>query len=188
VDASTDKEPPFDMPFNQGFSLPIHLTLRTNAEGNVRMYGYPIKEVDSLRKELVASIGNAQVSDDSPLDVDLRGKQLFDINATVTIRDAKRVTFVFGKTTATYNAVAERLDEMPLPMIDGRITIRLLVDRLQYELIGNDGAVYKTLRRTDAGEAIDALKVQNQGGTANLTLKIFEMDSIWDQKKGGSLP
>jgi len=69
---------------------------------------------------------------------------------------------------------------MPLPMIDGRITIRLLIDRLQYELVGNDGAVYKTLHRNGAGEAIDAFKVQSQGGATNLTLKIFEMDSIWD--------
>ena len=144
------------------------------------MYGYPIKEVDSLRKGLVASSENAQVSDDLPLDVDLGGKQLLDINATVTIGDAKRNTFVFGETTATYDAVAQRLDEMPLPMIDGKIRIRLLIDRLQYELVGNDGAVYKTLHRNDAGEAVDAFKVKCQGGAATLTLKIFEMDSIWD--------
>jgi fructan beta-fructosidase len=180
VGAETDKEPQFDMPFNQGFSLPIRLTLRTNPEGNVRMYGYPIKEVDSLRKGVVASFENVHVSDDSPLDVDLGGQQLLDVNATVTIGDAKRITFVFGETTATYDAVAQRLDEMPLPMIDGRITIRLLVDRLQYELVGNDGAVYKTLHRHDAGDAIDALKVQSQRGTTNLALKIFEMNSIWD--------
>jgi fructan beta-fructosidase len=167
-------------PFCQGFSLPINLTLRTNPGGEVRMYGYPIKEVDSLRKGLVASSENAQVSDDLPLDVDLGGKQLLDINATVTIKDAKRITFLFGGTTATYDVAAERLDEMPLPMIDGRITIRLLIDRLQYELVGNDGAVYKTLHRNDAGEAIDPFEVQSQGGTANLTLKIFEMNSIWD--------
>ena len=180
VGAGTDKEPQFDMPFNQGFSLPIRLTLRTNPEGNVRMYGYPIKEVDSLRKGLVASFENAQVSDDSPLDVDLGGKQLLDINSVVTIGEAKRITFVFGETRATYDAVAQRLDEMPLAMIDGKITIRILIDRLQYELVGNDGAVYKTLHRSDAGEAIDPFKVQSQGGTANLTLKIFEMNSIWD--------
>ena len=63
-------------------------------------------------------------------------------------------------------------------MIDGKIIIRLLSDRLQYELVGNDGAVYKTLHRHDAGDAIDALKVQSHRGTANLTLKIFEMSSI----------
>jgi len=89
------------------------------------------------------------------------------------------ITLVSGKTTATYDAVAQRLDEMPLPMIDGRITIRLLIDRLQYELVGNDGAVYKTLRRNDAGEAIDTFEVQSQGGSAKLTFKIFQMDSIW---------
>jgi hypothetical protein len=47
-------------------------------------------------------------------------------------------------------------------------------------LVGNDGAVYKTLHRNDAGEVIEAFKVQSEGGTANLTLKIFEMSSIWD--------
>ena len=31
----------------------------------------------------------------------------------------------------------------------------------------------------DAGEAIDAFKVESQGGNAKLTFKIFEMDSIW---------
>ena len=176
VGAGTDET----SPFCQGFTLPINLTLRTNPDGNVRMYGYPIKEVDSLRKGLVASFEDAQISDDSPLEVDLGGKQLLDLNVTVTIGDAKRITFVFGKTTATYDAVAERLDEMPLPMIDRKITIRLLIDRLQYESVGNDGTVYKTLHRNDAGEVIEAFKVQSEGGTANLTLKIFEMSSIWD--------
>jgi sucrose-6-phosphate hydrolase SacC (GH32 family) len=37
------------MPFNQAFSLPTELTLRTTPDG-LRLFAYPIKELEQLRR------------------------------------------------------------------------------------------------------------------------------------------
>jgi hypothetical protein len=75
---------------------------------------------------------------------------------------------------------AARLDEMPLPLVDGRLKFRVLVDRPMYEICGGKGAVYKTWFRADRGKPINAIQLSAIGGAGKVeTLKVYPMQSIW---------
>jgi fructan beta-fructosidase len=165
-----------NMPFNQAFSLPIELRLKTTAAG-VRLFAEPIKELESLRGE--AKPGGGEVSPDKPLRV-AAPHQLMDIVATVEPGTAKEVKLTFGGNTLVYDVAGQKLDGMPLPLTDKAFAVRVVVDRPMYEVVGNNGAVYKTAARKDGGKPIDAVIVTAVGGTATVkALTVYPMKSIW---------
>lgn len=70
---------------------------------------------------------------------------------------------------------------MPLKMNDGKVTIRVLVDRPMYELIGG-GACYKTSARCDMGQPIGTVSLTAEGGSLAVeSFEVYEMTSIWDK-------
>ncbi len=185
------------MPFNQAFSLPAELTLKTTPAG-IRLCAQPIKELETLR-------GKPQTADGQTL---MPGKpvrfktdgQLFDIVVEVEPRGAQEIKLQFGASQVTYNVAAAKLDEMPLPLIAGKVKFRVVVDRPMYEVVGGNGDVYRTARRGDpgkggcvhgdpgvprtwrgdGGKAIDAIELSAVGGPAQIeTLRIYPMQSIW---------
>jgi fructan beta-fructosidase len=168
-----------NMPFNQAFSLPIELKLKTTANG-VRMTAEPIKELETLRGK--ADPVSGVVTADKPLSVKAPD-QLLDIVLEVEPGDAKEVKLQFGTSTLVYNAAKQTLDGMPLPLTDKKLAVRVVVDRPMYEVIGNGGAVYKTMPRKDGGKSIETVTVSAVGGTATLkTLTVYPMKSIWTKK------
>ena len=170
-----------DMPFNQTFTVPTNLTLHTTEEG-VRMFVTPIEELEQLRKANPIIIEDGELmSSGSAIECEVED-QLFDIEVTLKQGTATKAVLQFGGNTATYDFNEQKLDEMPLPMVDGQVTIRVLVDRPMYELIGGGGACYKTSARSDMGQALGTISVTAEGGTLTVeSLQIYEMSSIWDK-------
>lgn len=166
-----------NMPFNQCFSLPIELTLKTTKDG-VRLFAEPIKELETLR-EKTDQLGG-QASPDKPFSVKVGG-QLLDVVAQVAPGDAKEVKLTFGANTLTYDTAKQTLDGMPLPLADDKtFRVRVVVDRPLYEVIGNGGAVYKTAARKDGGKEIKAVEFTAVGGTATVKgVTAYPMKSIW---------
>jgi fructan beta-fructosidase len=168
-----------NMPFNQAFSLPVDLTLRTTKAG-VRLFAEPIQELETLREKTDTRGG--QVTPDKPLRVTTTG-QLLDIVAEVEPGDAKEVKLTFGTNTLLYDVAEQKLDGMPLPLTDKRFAVRVVVDRPMYEVVGNGGAVYKTAARKDGGKPVGAVTVSAAGGTATVkALTVYPMRSIWPKK------
>lgn len=166
------------MPFNQTFTLPTNLTLRTTPEG-VRMFVTPIEEVDALRGKTLANKTELSLTPDAPATFDVDGQQ-FDILVELIPGDASKVLLQFGTTTVTYDVAKAELNEMPLKPVDGKVSFRVIVDRPMCEIVGNGGAVYQTLAREDAGQPIQSITLRAEGGAATLrNLEIFEMNSIW---------
>jgi len=166
-----------DMPFNQTFSLPTNLTLRTTPAG-VRMCANPIKELESLRGEPIIT-ATKSITPESPVKLDVDG-QLFDILVEVKPTDAEQVQLKFGENAVTYNVAQGKLDEMPLPLVDGVLKFRVVVDRPMYEVCGGDGLVYKTAGRRDGGKPLGAIIVSTVGGSAEVKdVRAFPMKSIW---------
>jgi fructan beta-fructosidase len=165
------------MPFNQAFSLPTDLTLKTTADG-IRLCAQPIGELESLRGEpLAASTGT--LAAEQPVRLETEG-QLFDILVDVTPQDAERIKLRFGENLIVYDVSAAKLDEMPLPLVDGKLTFRVVVDRPMYEICGGAGDVYKTAARKDGGQEIDSVQLVAEGGSAKVEmLKVYPMRSIW---------
>ncbi len=125
------------MPFNQTFSLPTRLTLHTTEDG-VRMFAYPIKEIEQLRKPNPKMAEDKVLTAETPVvTFDVQG-QLFDIVVALKKGTASQSVLRFGNNAVTYDFGGQRLDNMPLKMKDGKVTFRVLVDRPMYEVVGGD--------------------------------------------------
>jgi len=171
-----------NMPFNQTFTVPTNLTLHTTEDG-VRMFATPIKELEKLRKPDPKSSKNTELADKANITFDVKD-QLFDIVVTLKKGTAAKAVLKFGGNKATYDFGAQKLDEMPLKMKDGKVTFRVLVDRPIYELIGGGGACFKTSgRRDDMGKPVGTISLSAEGGSLTVeSLKIYEMKSAWKKK------
>ena len=168
-----------DMPFNQTFTVPTNLTLHTTEDG-IRMFATPIKELEQLRKPDPKTAENRELTAEAPaVQFEVAG-QLFDIVVTLKKGTAAKAVLRFGENAATYDFAAQKLDEMPLKMKDGKVTFRVLVDRPMYESVGGGGACYKTSGRRDMGKPIGTVSLAAEGGSLTIeSLKAYEMRSAW---------
>ena len=151
-----------NLPFNQGFSLPLELTLRTTAEG-VRLFANPVKEFETLRtkKHQARSTLDSQSQQSVKLDcASPDGDSLFDITLRFKPGTKGDVVLSVGNDKLTYhcsesrfegNLAAERNNDgirHPLPIRaipdkDGFVTVRIVRDRAMVEAFFNDGQLYR---------------------------------------------
>ena len=170
-----------NMPFNQTFTVPTNLTLHTTKDG-VRMFATPIKELDKLRKPNPKSAENTELADKANITFAVKG-QLFDIVVTVKKGTAKKAVLKYGACTTTYDFEAQKVDEMPVAMKDGKVTFRVLVDRPIVEVIGGGGAGFKTTGRRDPGKDLGEISLTAEGGAMSVeSFKAYEMKSAWKKK------
>jgi len=168
-----------NMPFNQAFSVPTRLTLRTTDDG-IRLFATPIKELETLRKPNPKTAENAALTAEKPAVTFEAPGQLYDILVTLKQGTASKAVLRVGEHAATYDFRAGKLDEMPLAVKDGKVTFRVLVDRPMVEVCGGDGACYKTSGRRDAGRPLGTISLTAEGGSLTVeSLKIHEMTSAW---------
>ena len=170
------------MPFNQAFSLPAELTLRTTKDG-IRLCACPIREIEQLRRPNPKTVRNQALTAASPA-VELEARdQLYDIVVALKQGSAKRAVLAFGTDRVTYDFVARRLDEMPLEPDNGTVAFRVLVDRPMYEVVGGQGACYKTSARADQGKQLGTISLTADGGELTVeSIEVHEMRSIWKDK------
>lgn len=155
---------PFDrkQPFNQTFTVPLELSLRTTQDG-IRLFAEPVRELEALRT------GKREFA--QTLDLNGFGDgQLYELQVTTdAARDAE---LTFGATTIRWDAAKKQLDEMPLtPDAEGKITFRVLIDRPLFEICANYGAAFKTGVRPDAGETFRFITFKGFGSVAAWSLK-----------------
>ncbi len=168
-----------EMPFNQTFTVPTRLTLRTTAKG-VRMFASPVEELEKLRKPNPEEVVDKELTPESPTIAFHVDDQLFDIEVTVRRGTADKALLRFGENVTTYDFEARKLDEMPMDAEGGKVTFRVLVDRPMYEVVGDEGACFKTSSRRDMGRPIDTISLTSEGGTLLVeSMKVHRMTSIW---------
>ena len=78
-----------------------------------------------------------------------------------------------------YDTTSQTLDGVPLSPVDGRVRIRLLVDRGQLEVFGNDGELYRSLNVDFGGMAGDGIELVVDGRVRLHSLAVHELGSIW---------
>ncbi len=163
------------MPFNQTFSFPHELTLRTSTDG-VRLFAEPVKEIEKLYSK-TQKLQNKPLIKDQPAGIDT-ADQMFDIRAAFDIGSAEQAGLQIGSERVIYDAKSHKLDQADMNPVNGQVTIRVLVDRPMIEIIGNDGRVYITKPR-NPGE-VSAIQAFATGGDAKLIkLEVHELNSIW---------
>lgn len=164
------------MPFNQTFTFPHRLTLRKTDDG-IRMFAQPIKEIQKLHKR-THTAKSKKLTNEKAVVLDVSG-ELFDINATFKVQEADQVGLDIGGEKVIYHANKQQLNRAALVPEDGKITVRVLLDRPMKEIIGNDGAVYITQGRGEKGE-VGTIRAFARGGDAKLLrLEVHELKSIW---------
>lgn len=128
------------MPFNQQMSFPRELTLRTTPDGP-RLFRYPVAEIEKLWgrthewKEQTLKPGENALADVH--------YELLDIDLEIRMRDARQLRIDLRGEKTVYDAADGKLRAFgaaaPLPAVDGRVRLRLLLDRTSVEVFGNDG-------------------------------------------------
>ncbi|MBN1853247.1 MAG: glycoside hydrolase family 32 protein [Pirellulales bacterium] len=167
------------MPFNQTFSFPHELTLRTTTDG-IRLFAEPIQEIEKLHQRQYR-IEPCELVEGAPIRVDV-DNELFDIRAEFEIGDAKQVGLDIGGNRIIYDVAAKRLGEAELMPGNGCVSMQILVDRTMLEVCGNEGRVCITAERSQKGH-VDAIHGFAKGDRARLIrLDIHELASIWQGK------
>lgn len=165
------------MPINQAFTLPIELRLASTAAG-VRLRAEPIRELETLRGVPV-TVERLGLAEADPVIVKAPA-ELLDIVIQAEVDRAKELRLRFGTNDLIYNVAGQTLDGMPLPLEAGKLRVRVVVDRPLYEVVGGGGVVYKTSRRSDAGQRVESVRLSAVGGPAGAaSVTAYPMRSIW---------
>ncbi len=180
-----------DMPFNQMMTFPVSLTLHSTDEG-LRMFAYPVKEIENIHGKK-HHWKHKDLKPGKNLLEDVKGN-LFDIEAEIDVGDADEVGFEINGFSVSYNVEKERLiggegkegDKFSsgetiaeLAPVDGKISLRILVDRPSIEIYANKGRIYIPIQ---AVRDLDnkSLKIYSKGGNAHIEeLTVYEVKSIW---------
>lgn len=162
------------MPFNQMMLFPVVLTLRTTEEG-IRMFAEPVEEIKKtfkhewrdVRENLLEGIAG----------------ELFDIQVEFVPGDAAEFGFIIRGIPVVYDVNAQQIACMdckaPLKTQNGKISLRILVDRTSIEIFGNNGRIYMPIGAIPPDEN-KSLGIFSKGGTARAgSLVINELRSVW---------
>ncbi|MGB0582860.1 MAG: GH32 C-terminal domain-containing protein, partial [Limisphaerales bacterium] len=186
------------MPFTQQMSVPVEITLRTTPDG-LRMFRNPVKEIEkhytkSVKLEnLSAKQARVKLNSFEPefIDVTLRcAAEDFTLNLRgQRVRyEAKAKEFVFTNSarvageSAAWNRKGPYRDNgirrIPARAIDGKITLRALIDRASLELFVNDGqsAASFVVVPMAANREID---IEGNPALPIDSLTVHELKSIW---------
>ncbi|QEG37398.1 GH32 C-terminal domain-containing protein [Bythopirellula goksoeyrii] len=180
-----------NMPFNQMMTFPVSLSLRTTEDG-LRMFAYPVEEIEKIHGKRHQWKNEEFEPGENPLE-EVKGN-LFDIDAEIDLGDADEIGFEINGFPVTY-IVEENLliggtgnegDEFSqgetkaeLKPVDGKISLRILVDRPSVEIFANGGRIYMPMQAVrDLHNK--SLKVYAKGGAARIEkLTVHEVKSIW---------
>ena len=156
------------------------LTLRT-AEDGPRLFTNPVKEIERIYTKK-HTWTDEQLQPGQNLLSNLKG-DLFDIEAEFVVADAAEFGFVIRGVPVVYSVEENRLSSDDLDAFlkpqDGKIKLRLLIDRLSIEVFANDGRVYMPIRALHM-ENERGFEIFTRGGSAHIEeLTIYEIESIW---------
>jgi len=169
-----------DMPFNQQMDFPVELTLRSTDDG-VRLFAKPVREIALLHENERAWKDVDVAPDANPLG-DVHGV-LLDIHAEFTPGDAAEVGLDIAGVAITYrtgdHTLACKDESAPLELVDGKVRLRVLVDRMSIEIFANDGRVYMPMGHVFEEDS-KSIAVFAKGAPARLdALTIHELGSAW---------
>jgi sucrose-6-phosphate hydrolase SacC (GH32 family) len=168
------------MPFNQMMTFPVELTLRST-EAGPRLCANPVRELEALYRQSHRFPAQTLKPGENPL----RGLagELFDLTVEFVPGTAEEVGLVLRGVPVTYRVKNQEVacgdKKGPLPLSDGRVRLRVLVDRPSLEVFGNEGRLYMPMGAIPTAEN-RTLEVFARGGGARVTaLEVHELQPAW---------
>ena len=169
------------MSFNQCLSVPLKLNLVTTPDGP-RLTWSPVAELEQLRRMGHRLTNLAMKSGDSR-SIDGLQSELLDIVAVIEPTPTSKVAFDVRGVPIRYDAVKQELEvnghRAAAPLRDGKLDLRILVDRTVFEVFANGGLTYVPMPVIPEA-ANRTLSVAARDGDARLPiLEVYELRSIW---------
>jgi sucrose-6-phosphate hydrolase SacC (GH32 family) len=188
-----------EAPFNQQFTVPRELTLRSTPDG-VRLCINPVEELKTLRgarlslelktrKDGSAAFVPVPKLGDSAsfdlLDVELSFEIENVASQTLAIR-GRKIELNFAEKTMKHEGVVA-----PLAVEDGKVSLRLVLDRTSLEIFANDGLsqIAKCFVPEDKNDApiVELSPAVVPNGAANVRrnvkLEVYPLRSVWNVEK-----
>jgi len=164
-------------PYNQHFSFPHQLTLRTTEDG-IRMFAQPIQEIEALRQK--SNLAKPQtLTANKPLMLPVTS-DLLDVRLTCEVGMATAVELTIAGRKIRYDAKEQKLNQAPLKPINGRDISQVLADRSLTEITGNDGRVFISGGGPAKQNARQITVTAIDGNAKLLSLEAHELKSIWE--------
>jgi len=166
--------------FNQMMGLPVELEL-TSATAGPTLEVQPVRELKSLRGKTNKIKAQALTADNNPL-ARISG-DLFEIEAEIEVGSAREISLNLRGVLATYDVISQQLaclgNHGKLPPQDGKISLRIFVDRRSVDIFGGGGRLYMPMASA-ISPANRSLKLTCQGGESRIhSLKVYELKSAW---------
>lgn len=167
------------MPFNQSMGIPVELTLRTTAQG-LRLYANPVRELTTLRVHSIVLKPQPLQPGTNPF-AGLHG-ELLDVILAIDPERAEIITCDLRGVPVVYDVKARQVScadaKAPLSLHNGRLRLRLLVDRTSIEIFGNEGQLYMSVAMVIPPTNTSlALTADNEAGID--ALEVHTLRSIW---------
>jgi fructan beta-fructosidase len=169
------------MPFNQCLSLPLKLTLRTTS-GGPRLAWSPVAELERLRDK-AHHFTDLTLKPGSGKSVDGLASDLLEIVAVIEPSPGSETHFDVRGVSIMYDAASQELvvhgHRTPATLRDGKIDMRILVDRTVIEVFADGGLTYVPMPVIPAADNRHFSIETKQGETQLPALDVYELRSIW---------
>jgi len=176
-----------EMPFTQAITLPRVLTLRSTTEG-IRLFIAPAEEVKQLRQSAPARIKGSLAG--TSITLQEIKDELLDLEISLHLQQDKVssdstnvIRLTIRGQQITYDPVKKQLAvahlTAPLAPENGKIHLRLLLDRTSLEVFANDGIAALTHSFVPADNAPMAMTITGKKGMADYDITAYSLKSIW---------
>ncbi|WP_083799897.1 glycoside hydrolase family 32 protein [Lentisphaera araneosa] len=175
--------------FNQGFTIPMDLCLKTVDGGKVHLYANPVYEIKKLRRKIEIDTSTIELNKNVKVYALALAGDLYDICLSIEKKGSpKSFSLKIQNMEMTYDFESQRFDDHHVPMKGGKVTLRILVDRPTIEFFMADGYAYKLHERKNlSGSHLNKITFSAEvSGTDKVLInnfKVYPMKSIL--KKNG---
>jgi sucrose-6-phosphate hydrolase SacC (GH32 family) len=168
------------MTFNQMMGLPVELTLHSSGSGATLAVN-PVRELKSLRQMTHVIKPQLIAPGDNPL-AEIHS-DLFEIEAEISIGDAKEVSFNLRGLPVIYDVANQKIlcmgSQAALASQEGKISLHIFVDRASADIYGGDGTLYMPMAKALSPKN-QSLELSCHGGDASIvSMKVYELKSAW---------
>ncbi len=178
------------MPFNQQFTSPRNLTLRTTPEG-IRLCMEPVKEIEKLRLPNPVTFSTTLKGTDKPIKASNVKGELLDIEIQFDLKsynaaDTNNVlnAEIFGQ-KISYNTGTLTINlagiKAPLAPVNNQIKLRLLIDRTSIELFANNGIIQIAKCFVNKEKAPCNMTISGNKELADVKIVAYQIKSVWNK-------